>query len=242
MIIINSKYSSFLTVLLVIIIIAIVGIIGFLGYKFIASENSKKEAEDFADSWSENISQNTKKEETTDTKIDDNPITDPIETPTTDSTSTGTNTSSGEGMKYNGFLTAGKIEIPTTGLKSPIISYSEYSKSSLETAVCVVYSTTGEQNTQGSGLNKPGNTVIAGHNYRNSRFFSNNKKLNIGDKIYVTDLDGKRMTYTIYDKFETDDTDTEYMTRDTQGAVEISLTTCTDDSKARLIILAKADA
>ena len=235
----NSKYSAFLTVLLVIIIIAIVGIIGFLGYKFIASENSKKEAEDFADSWSENISQNTKKE---DTKIDDNPITDPIETPTTDSTSNGTNTSSGEGMKYNGFLTAGKIEIPTTGLKSPIISYSEYSKSSLETAVCVVYSTTGEQNTQGSGLNKPGNTVIAGHNYRNSRFFSNNKKLNIGDKIYVTDLDGKRMTYTIYDKFETDDTDTEYMTRDTQGAVEISLTTCTDDSKARLIILAKADA
>ena len=201
--------------------------------------DSRKEV---ADSWSENISQNTKKEETTDTKIDDNPITDPIETPTTDSTSTGTNTSSGEGMKYNGFLTAGKIEIPTTGLKSPIISYSEYSKSSLETAVCVVYSTTGEQNTQGSGLNKPGNTVIAGHNYRNSRFFSNNKKLNIGDKIYVTDLDGKRMTYTIYDKFETDDTDTEYMTRDTQGAVEISLTTCTDDSKARLIILAKADA
>lgn len=52
----NSKYSAFLTVLLVIIIIAIVGIIGFLGYKFIASENSKKEAEDFADSWSENIS------------------------------------------------------------------------------------------------------------------------------------------------------------------------------------------
>ena len=236
----NSKYSTFLTILLVVIIIAIVGIIGFLGYKFIASENSRKEAENFADSWNENISQSTKKDETTDTKIDENPITDPIETPTTENTNT--NTSSGEGMKYNGFLTAGKIEIPTTGLKGPIISYSEYSKSSLETAVCVVYSTTGEENTQGSGLNKPGNTVIAGHNYRNSNFFSNNKKLNIGDKIYITDLEGKRMTYTIYDKFETDDTDTEYMTRDTQGAVEISLTTCTDDSKARLIILAKADA
>lgn len=234
----NSKYSTFLTVLLIIIIIAIVGIIGFLGYKFIASENSKKEAENFADSWNENISQNTKKDETTDTKIDANPITEPIENPTTEST----NTNSGEGTKYNGFLVAGKIEIPTTGLKSPVISYSEYSKSSLETAVCVVYSTTGEENTQGSGLNKIGNTVIAGHNYRNSRFFSNNKKLNIGDKIYITDLEGKRMTYTIYDKFETDDTDTEYMTRDTQGAVEISLTTCTDDSKARLIILAKADA
>lgn len=235
----NSKYSTFLTILLVIIIIAIVGIIGFLGYKFIASENSKKEAENFADSWAENINQNQKKDETEDTKIDNTPMnTEPTDT-TIDQPTTSTN--SGEGMKYNGFLTAGKIEIPLTGLKTPIISFSEYSKSALETAVCVVYSTTGEENTQGSGLNKPGNTVIAGHNYRSSSFFSNNKKLNIGDKIYITDLEGKRMTYTIYDKFETDDTDTEYMTRDTQGAVEISLTTCTDDSKARIIILAKAD-
>ena len=234
----NSKYSTFLTVLLIIIIVAIVGIIGFLGYKFISSENSKKEAEDFADSWNENINKDDKKDNpttSTDTNID---VTEPEQTETTKAEST---SSTGEGMKYNGFLTAGKIEIPVTGLKTPIISYSEYSKSSLETSVCVVYSTTGEENTQGSGINKPGNTVIAGHNYRNSRFFSNNKKLNIGDKIYITDLEGKRMTYTIYNKFETDDTDTEYMTRDTQGAVEISLTTCTDDSKARLIILAKAD-
>ena len=239
----NSKYSTFLTILLVVIIIAIVGIIGFLGYKFISSENSKKEAEDFADSWNENINQNDKKDDnniTSDTNTDiDIDVTIPDQTNTTQTEST---SNSGEGVKYNGFLTAGKIEIPGTGLKTPIISYSEYSKSSLETSVCVVYSTTGEENTQGSGINKPGNTVIAGHNYRNSRFFSNNKKLNIGDKIYITDLEGKRMTYTIYNKFETDDTDTEYMTRDTQGAVEISLTTCTDDSKARLIILAKADA
>lgn len=238
----NSKYSTFLTVLLIIIIIAIIGIIGFLGYKFISSENSKKEAEDFADSWNENINQNDKKDDnniTSDTNTDiDIDVTIPDQTNTTQTEST---SNSGEGVKYNGFLTAGKIEIPGTGLKTPIISYSEYSKSSLETSVCVVYSTTGEENTQGSGINKPGNTVIAGHNYRNSRFFSNNKKLNIGDKIYITDLEGKRMTYTIYNKFETDDTDTEYMTRDTQGAVEISLTTCTDDSKARLIILAKAD-
>ena len=65
--------------------------------------------------------------------------------------------------------------------------------------------------------------------------------MNIGDKIYITDLTGKRLSYTIYNKYETSDTDAEYMTRDTQGATEISLTTCTDDSKARLIIWAKAD-
>lgn len=236
----NSKYSTFLTILLVVIIIAIVGIIGFLGYKFISSENSKKQAEDFADSWTE-IKKDEKKEETNtttaDTTID---ITEPeiTENTKTDST-TATATSD---KKYNGFLVAGTIEIPRTGYKGPIISFSEYSKSSLETAVCVVYSTTGEESTPGSGINKVGNTTIAGHNYRNGNFFSNNKKINVGDKIYVTDLDGKRMTYTVYNKYETDDTDADYMTRDTQGAVEISLTTCTDDSKKRLIIWAKADA
>ena len=31
------------------------------------------------------------------------------------------------------------------------------------------------------------------------------------------------------------------MSRDTNGAVEISLSTCTDNSEARLIILARAD-
>ena len=234
----NSKYSTFLTILLVVIIIAIVGIIGFLGYKFISSENSKKQAEDFADSWTE-IKKDDKKDETsstvTDTTID---VTEPEITDSTKTESTATSTSE---KKYNNFLVAGTIEIPRTGYKGPIISFSEYSKSSLETAVCVVYSTTGEESTPGSGINKVGNTTIAGHNYRNGNFFSNNKKINVGDKIYITDLDGKRMTYTVYNKYETDDTYADYMTRDTQGAVEISLTTCTDDSKARLIILARAE-
>ena len=227
----SSKYNTFLTVLLIIIIVAIVGIIGFLGYKFLSSENSKKEAENFVDSWNEDTNQGNKKDEgtiSTDTKIDvDVTTTEQTESTKTDSTQTKENT-------YYGFLMAGTIEIPKTSMKSPIIAQSEYSKSALEKAVCEVYST-------GEGLNKPGNTTIAGHNYRNSSFFSNNKKLSVGDKIYVTDLEGKKMIYTIYDKFETDDTDSDYMTRDTQGAIEISLTTCTDDSKQRLIILAKAN-
>ena len=49
------------------------------------------------------------------------------------------------------------------------------------------------------------------------------------------------MTYTVYQKFETTEDDTSYMTRDTNGAREISLTTCTDDGNKRLILLAKAD-
>ena len=93
----------------------------------------------------------------------------------------------------------------------------------------------------GVGPNNPGNTLIIGHNYRDARFFANNKNLSIGDKIYITDLRGKRLAYTIYDKFETTTEDTEFITRNTNGAREISLQTCTDDGSMRLIILAKCD-
>ena len=47
----NSKYSTFLTILLVVIIVAIVGVIGFLGFRYISSINSKKEAENFVDTF-----------------------------------------------------------------------------------------------------------------------------------------------------------------------------------------------
>ena len=93
----------------------------------------------------------------------------------------------------------------------------------------------------GPGINQIGNTVIIGHNYRNGLFFSNNKKLNIGDKIFITDNDGKQLTYTIYNKFETTPEDTSFYQRDTGGKPEVTLSTCTDDSSARLIILARTE-
>ena len=122
------------------------------------------------------------------------------------------------------------MEIPATNFKYPVLE--KVTKKSIETAVAFLY---------GSGLNQPGNTVIIGHNYRNGLFFSNNKKLNIGDKIYITDNDGKKLTYTIYNKFETTPEDTSFYQRDTGGKAEVTLSTCTDDSKARLIICAKTE-
>ena len=216
----NSKYSKFLTILLVIVIVAIVGIVGFLGYKYYKSVKTKNNSEDFVGSF---LNDSNVKNSDNDTDTSD--MFSGIDESTADGTS-------GKVKKYNGFVVAGTIEIPATKLSCPIISKSEYSKSALETSVVEIY---------GPGLNKVGNTTIAGHNYRNGNFFSNNKKLNIGDKIYITDLDGNRVCYSIYNKYEGTDTESDYMTRDTNGAREISLSTCTDDSKARLIIWAKAD-
>ena len=91
----------------------------------------------------------------------------------------------------------------------------------------------------GAGINQVGNTVIIGHNFKDGTLFSNNKKLALGDKIYLTDMQGNKVTYEICKKYTTDTNDFTYATRNTNGKREISLSTCTDDTKSRLIIWAK---
>ena len=92
-----------------------------------------------------------------------------------------------------------------------------------------------------NGLNEIGNSVIIGHNYRNGTMFSNVKKLGNGDIIYITDTQGRKVKYVIYSIYRTSGSDAKYITRNTNGLKEISLSTCTDDSKARTIVLAKAE-
>lgn len=129
---------------------------------------------------------------------------------------------------YKGYNVLGTIEIPKTGIKYPILD--RVTPKSIEASVAYYY---------GPGLNQVGNTTIVGHNYRSGAFFGKNKQLKEGDIIYITDNGGQKIKYTIYKTYRTTETDAEYITRDTNGAREISLSTCTDDSKGRLIILAK---
>ena len=221
----NSKYSNFLTVLLVVIILAIIGIIGFLGYRYYENYMTKNNSEDFVDSFiNDSANKNTTSNENNTNNIGN--IYEGVEQGNT--TTTG---STAEKPQYNGYDMVGTIEIPATNVKYPILDVSALTITGLETSVIAIY----------GDLNQVGNTTIVGHNYRNGLFFANNKKLNIGDKVYITDLTGQRLAYTIYNKYETDENDDEYMTRDTNGAREISLSTCTDDAKARLVIWAKAD-
>jgi LPXTG-site transpeptidase (sortase) family protein len=218
----ESKYSNFLTVLLVVIIIGIVALVGYLGYSYYQNYYINKDAAAFVESFIEEVGKTD--EEGTDTEIVDNSNVNMGEVEETPITSSDVKT-------YKGFTMVGTIEIPATNLKYPILE--KVTKSSIETSVAVIY---------GPGPNKQGNTVIVGHNYRNGTFFSNNDKLVVGDKIYITDTSGEQLAYTIYDKFEATDTDTSFYTRNTNGAREVTLSTCTDDSSARIIILAKADA
>ena len=218
----ESKYSKVLTVILAIVIIAIIGLLGFLAFQYyqnyVLSNDAAKEVDNFNGEVGAEYNTNT-----TNTTNDTNPF-DQITSNDSSSTSSGTK------KTYKGFGMLGTMEIPATNFKYPVLE--KVTKKSIETAVAFQW---------GAGLNQPGNSVIIGHNYRNGMFFSNNKKLKNGDKIYITDNSGKKLTYTIYDKFETSDTDTSFYQRDTGGKAEVTLSTCTDDSKARLIILAKAE-
>lgn len=223
----ESKYGKILTVLLIVVIVAIIGLLAYLGYDYYEKYFITKDTAEFVDSFGSentNTTNQVNKDNGTNSNIDENAL-DGIQS----SDNSGTSNTS-KRKTYKGFNVVGTIEIPKTNLKYPILE--KVTKSSIETAVAVMY---------GPGPNQVGNTTIMGHNYRNGLFFSNNKKLEVGDKIYITDLDGKKLTYTIYNKYETTPEDAEYMTRNTNGATEISLSTCTDDSKARLIIWAKAD-
>lgn len=227
----NSKYSNVLTIILIIVIIAILGLIGFLGYDFYRKYYIDKDAEDFISQYEEQL-KNTKPQNTVNNEVNNSVSTviDPVEELDTN-TNTNTNNNSSTSVKvptYKGYNVLGMIEIPKTGIKYPILD--KVTPKSIQVAVAYYY---------GPGLNKVGNTTIVGHNYRNGAFFGKNKQLAVGDIIYITDNTGTKIKYTIYKTYRTTETDSEYITRNTNGAREISLSTCTDDSKGRLIILAK---
>ena len=215
----ESKYGKLLTVILVIVVIAIIGLLGFLGYDVFKKFTTKKTAAQVAEEFENTV---TDEENTT----VDNTIVAPILNEVTNEQNT-TNTETPKKVTYKGYNVVGTIEIPKIDLKYPILE--RVTTKSIEVAVAVLY---------GPGPNQVGNTVIVGHNYRNGSFFGNNDKLEIGDKIYITDTTGNKVEYKIYNIYETSPDDSDYMSRDTKGKREISLSTCTDNSKARLIIWA----
>lgn len=248
-----NKYSSILTFVLIVVIVLIVSILGYMGYDMYVKEKTESQAQLAMEEF-EQATQTVKKPKPTNT-VENNTTsatTNEIENTTTSTvdpseilSQLGNNTSSDTGTTSNnqttqqpektyleGYEILGTINIPKTGAKYPVLS--EVTKKSLETSVAVLY----PQNL--TALNLPGNTVIVGHNYRNGKFFSNNKKLEVGDIVEIKDATGTTVTYEIYNVYITTPNDADYMKRPlNEGEREISLSTCTDDSSGRIVIWAK---
>ena len=125
----------------------------------------------------------------------------------------------------------GTLYIPKTGLTTPI--YSNSSVSQMEKMPCFLYTT--------GGLNKPGATLIVGHNKRNGKLFSNNKKIEEGDEFYFKDYEGKELKYVVYSKFTTTEDDMTYLDPNETKPV-MALSCCTDaNDENRIIVLGRAE-
>ena len=125
----------------------------------------------------------------------------------------------------------GTLYIPRTGLNTAVYSNSAVSK--MEKMPCFLYTT--------GGLNKPGATLIVGHNKRNGKLFSNNKKIEEGDEFYFKDFEGKELKYVVYSKFITTDGDMTFLDPAETKPV-IALSCCTDaNDENRIIVLGRAE-
>ena len=129
------------------------------------------------------------------------------------------------GKKYT---MVGTINIPLLDVSYPILS--ETTDKLLKISVCKFW---------GCNPNEVGNLCIAGHNYRNSKFFSKIPTLKIGDTIEITDVYKKKLNYSIYDKYTVDPADVSCTSQLTGGKKVVTLITCTDDSKQRWVLKAK---
>ncbi len=219
----KGAYDKFLTVLLAILIIGIIGTAGYLVYKYYEKNKLNTDADAFLNEFDNYVNDNNIEDEPLYNEESENKAIQ-------EQTSGRVRGISTDALTYKGYKVAGKLEMPTVNLQYPVLEQMT-DANAIEVSVAIQY---------GVGLNNVGNTVIIGHNYRSGLFFGSNKNLQIGDTIYITDwATGTRRAYTIYNKYTTEESDTSFYNRNTNGTREVSLVTCQSNNKYRLVVLAR---
>lgn len=121
----------------------------------------------------------------------------------------------------------GLIEIPKLNISYPILENSN--KNLLKISVCKF---------SGPLPNRIGNLCIAGHNYKNNMMFSNLYNLQLGDSIFITDLNNTRLEYVVYDKFKVKQNN--LTCTENTNYIEVTLITCNSNNNSeRIVIKAK---
>lgn len=123
----------------------------------------------------------------------------------------------------------GIVNIPKLNITYPILSNT--TDELMKVAPCKFH---------GSNPNEVGNLCIIAHNYRRKGvFFSDVPTLENGDIIEIQDLSQKTVQYEVYDVHTVSPDDTSDTTQKTDGRREVTLITCTNDSKERVIVRCK---
>lgn len=130
--------------------------------------------------------------------------------------------------EYKGYLVNALLEIPKIKVNTCVLS--EYSIKGLYECVSKFW---------GAEPNQIGNFCIAGHNSKRENMFSKVKELEIGDSLFISDENQGRLEYEIYDIYKVKPEDTTCLSQKTGGTRQVTLITCTNDSKFRIIVKAK---
>lgn len=139
-----------------------------------------------------------------------------------------------QNITMNGYKVIGIVKIPKINIEYPILDVETNSPADTEAPMkisIVKY--------WGRDVNDYGNLSIAGHNNYNGTMFGKTKRLEIGDTVELTDLTGRTIEYEIYDRLVVDPNDISILKTNDETIREVTLITCTNGHKNRLILKAK---
>ena len=137
-------------------------------------------------------------------------------------------------LKMQGYEVIGIVKIPKINLEYPILNIGtpnpEETKTPMKISIVKYW---------GGNVNEYGNLSIAGHNNYDGTMFGKTKNLEIGDIVELTDLEKQTIKYKIYSKFVTEPNDVTVLATNDNKIREVTLITCTNGNKNRLILKAK---
>ncbi len=135
-----------------------------------------------------------------------------------------------EQTPVSNYIILGRIQIDKIQIDYPIIDTSTTDTLNLSiTRFC------------GSEINSPGNCILAGHNMKDGSLFGKLKELSVGDIAKIYDSTGRMKQYKITECYVVEPTDLKPLNQETNGNKIITLITCTNKGKQRLIVKAKAN-
>lgn len=131
-------------------------------------------------------------------------------------------------LEFKGYKIEGIIEVPKINIKYPIIDHTN--EETMKVSITKFW---------GPQANEIGKYTVAGHNNKDGTMFGKTKYLQIGDKIKLTNLKNETIEYEIFKIYSIDPDDVSCVESVENGTREITLITCTNGHKNRLVTKAR---
>jgi LPXTG-site transpeptidase (sortase) family protein len=127
----------------------------------------------------------------------------------------------------NKYTTEAVLSYPKLGIDYPVLA--DENDKLLKVSLCKYW---------GPQPNEIGNYCIVGHNYKSGRMFGKLSMASNGDEVTLKSKN-KSVKYKVYNMYKVEPTDVSCTSQLTNGKREITLITCTNFGKQRLVVKAR---